>query len=52
VFDAMRTRRSYKEPKSVQDIICVLQKEKGSAYNPQLVDNFLKLIREKDDGPS
>jgi HD-GYP domain-containing protein (c-di-GMP phosphodiesterase class II) len=52
VFDAMRTRRSYKEPKSVQDIICVLQKEKGSAYNPQLVDNFLRLIREKGDGPS
>lgn len=51
VFDAMRTRRSYKEPKSVDDVIAVLQKEKGSAYNPQLVDNFLKLIREGVDGP-
>jgi HD-GYP domain-containing protein (c-di-GMP phosphodiesterase class II) len=51
VFDAMRTRRSYKEPKSVKDVISVLQKEKGSAYNPQLVDNFLKLIQEGVDGP-
>jgi HD-GYP domain-containing protein (c-di-GMP phosphodiesterase class II) len=51
VFDAMRTRRSYKEPKAVKDIISVLQKEKGSAYNPQLVDNFLKLIQVGIDGP-
>jgi HD-GYP domain-containing protein (c-di-GMP phosphodiesterase class II) len=51
VFDAMRTRRSYKEPKPVQDIVNVLQKERGSAYHPQLVDNFLKLIREGSDGP-
>lgn len=51
VFDAMRTRRSYKEPKAVKDIISVLQKEKGSAYNPQLVDNFLKLIQEGIDKP-
>jgi HD-GYP domain-containing protein (c-di-GMP phosphodiesterase class II) len=51
VFDAMRTRRSYKEPKPVEDIVKVLQKERGSAYHPQLVDNFLKLIREGNDGP-
>jgi response regulator RpfG family c-di-GMP phosphodiesterase len=51
VFDAMRTRRSYKEPKPVEDIVNVLQKERGSAYHPQLVDNFLKLIREGNDGP-
>jgi HD-GYP domain-containing protein (c-di-GMP phosphodiesterase class II) len=49
VFDAMRTRRSYKEPKPVKDIISVLQNEKGSAYHPQLVDNFLKLIQEGAD---
>jgi HD-GYP domain-containing protein (c-di-GMP phosphodiesterase class II) len=51
VFDAMRTRRSYKEPRPVEDIVKVLQKERGSAYHPQLVDNFLKLIREGNDGP-
>jgi HD-GYP domain-containing protein (c-di-GMP phosphodiesterase class II) len=51
VFDAMRTRRSYKEPKPVKDIISVLQKEKGSAYHPQLVDNFLKLIQDDADSP-
>jgi HD-GYP domain-containing protein (c-di-GMP phosphodiesterase class II) len=50
VFDAMRTRRSYKEPKPVKDIAAVLLKEKGSAYHPRLVDNFLKLIQEEADG--
>jgi HD-GYP domain-containing protein (c-di-GMP phosphodiesterase class II) len=48
VFDALRTRRSYKAPKPVTDIVSVLQKEKGSAYHPRLVDNFLKLIKEGD----
>lgn len=48
VFDAMRTRRSYKEPKPVKDIVSVLMKEKGTAYHPRLIDNFLKLIQEDD----
>jgi HD-GYP domain-containing protein (c-di-GMP phosphodiesterase class II) len=51
VFDAMRTRRSYKEPKPVKDIVDVLRKERGSAYHPQLVDNFLRLIQEDAAGP-
>lgn len=45
VFDAMRSRRCYKEPKPLDQIIEVLEKEKGSTFNPYLVDNFLKLIK-------
>jgi HD-GYP domain-containing protein (c-di-GMP phosphodiesterase class II) len=45
VFDAMRSRRCYKEPKPLEQIIDVLEKEKGTTFNPFLVDNFLKLIK-------
>jgi HD-GYP domain-containing protein (c-di-GMP phosphodiesterase class II) len=45
VFDAMRTRRSYKEPKPTKEIVSVLRQEKGSSYHPLLVDNFLRLIQ-------
>jgi HD-GYP domain-containing protein (c-di-GMP phosphodiesterase class II) len=45
VFDAMRSRRCYKEPKSVELIIKILKSEKGTAFNPVLVDNFIKLIK-------
>lgn len=45
VFDAMRSRRSYKEPKSKESIIKILQEDKGTAFNPFLVDNFIKLIK-------
>jgi len=45
VFDAMRSRRCYKEPKPLEQIIDILEKEKGTTFNPFLVENFLKLIK-------
>lgn len=45
LFDAMRSRRPYKEPKPDDFIIELLRKESGTAYNPQLVDNFTQLIK-------
>ena len=45
VFDAMRSRRCYKEPKPLEQIIDVLESEKGTAFNPFLVKNFLSLIK-------
>jgi HD-GYP domain-containing protein (c-di-GMP phosphodiesterase class II) len=45
VFDAMRSRRCYKEPKPMEQVVEVLQKEKGTTFNPFLVDHFLRLIR-------
>ena len=47
VFDAMRSRRVYKEPKPVSQIAKILTEEKGTSFNPLLVDNFLKLISKK-----
>jgi HD-GYP domain-containing protein (c-di-GMP phosphodiesterase class II) len=47
VFDAMRSRRPYKEPKPDALIVKILQQESGSAFNPHLVRNFLQLIHPK-----
>jgi HD-GYP domain-containing protein (c-di-GMP phosphodiesterase class II) len=44
-FDAMRSRRVYKEPKPDAVIIDILKAEKGTTFNPGLVDNFLRLIK-------
>ncbi len=44
-FDAMRSRRPYQEPKSIKSIITILGKERGIAFNPILVDNFLTLLK-------
>jgi HD-GYP domain-containing protein (c-di-GMP phosphodiesterase class II) len=49
LFDAMRTRRPYKEPKPDDLIIEVLLEQSGTAYNPQLVDNFIRLIQSQSD---
>lgn len=43
-FDAMRSNRSYQEAKSLEIIFTVLNKEKGTAFNPMLVDNFIKIV--------
>lgn len=45
LFDAMRSRRPYKEPKPDALILKILQEERGTTYNPILVDNFLRLIK-------
>jgi HD-GYP domain-containing protein (c-di-GMP phosphodiesterase class II) len=44
VFDAMRSRRSYQEPKPMDYIKGVLTKGSGTSFNPVLVDRFLKMI--------
>ncbi len=44
VFDAMRSRRSYQEPKPIALIESVLTKGKGTSFNPMVVDRFLKMI--------
>jgi HD-GYP domain-containing protein (c-di-GMP phosphodiesterase class II) len=44
IFDAMRSRRPYKEPKPDAQIVKILKQESGSTFNPQLVRNFLRLI--------
>ena len=51
VFDALRSRRSYKEPKPMHVIEDILHKEKGTTFNPTLVDVFLKMITPNDSKP-
>ncbi len=45
VFDAMRSRRSYQEPRPMSQIESVLKGGAGKAFNPKLVDNIFRLIR-------
>ncbi|MGD9008357.1 MAG: HD domain-containing protein [Desulfobacteraceae bacterium] len=49
LFDAMRSRRPYKEPRPDDFILELLRKESGTAYNPQLVENFIQLIESSPD---
>lgn len=44
VFDAMRTRRTYQEPRAPREIANVLLAQAGSEFNPLLVRNFLNLM--------
>jgi HD-GYP domain-containing protein (c-di-GMP phosphodiesterase class II) len=45
LFDAMRSRRPYKAPTPDALIIKILQEESGTSFNPELVQNFLRLIK-------
>ncbi len=45
VYDAMRSRRAYKDPRPDESIVRILVDESGTAFNPYLVDNFLRIIR-------
>jgi HD-GYP domain-containing protein (c-di-GMP phosphodiesterase class II) len=47
VFDALRSRRVYSEPKPMELIFDILSKEKGTTFNPFLVNNFMKMIGKK-----
>jgi HD-GYP domain-containing protein (c-di-GMP phosphodiesterase class II) len=44
VFDAMRSKRSYQESNSMEKIEGVLRNGSGTAFNPHLVDHFLKMV--------
>ncbi len=52
VFDALRSRRSYSDPKPMGEIVKILQKEKGTTFNPFLVENFLRIINPEESGQS
>ena len=51
VFDSLRSRRSYKEPNPLHVVEEILRKEKGTTFNPTLVDVFLQMITPKDSQP-
>lgn len=46
IFDAMRSRRPYQDPKPDETIVKILVDESGTSFNPYLVQNFLRIVRE------
>ena len=46
VFDALVSRRPYKKPWSLEDAVTEIVKSKGQAFDPQVVDGFLKVHQE------
>lgn len=44
MFDAMRSRRPYQDPKPQALILKIMREDSGTCFNPLLVDNFIGLI--------
>lgn len=42
VYDALTTKRSYKEPASHDDAIALMKSLKGTHFQPELIDEFLE----------
>jgi CHASE2 domain-containing sensor protein len=48
VFDALRSRRPYKEPWPLQDALDELARERGRHFDPHVVDAFLAMLDDLD----
>ncbi len=46
VFDALTSKRPYKEPWTTEDAVALIKKESGQHFDPQLVAHFLMLLPE------
>lgn len=46
VYDALRMKRSYKEPMSHEDAVAIIFKDSGIHFDPAIVDIFLKSHQE------
>jgi putative two-component system response regulator len=46
VFDALTTKRPYKEPWSIEESLAEIRKGAGSHFEPRLVDLFEKILPE------
>ncbi len=46
VFDALTSRRPYKEPMSFEDAMSILEQGRGEHFDPQLLDLFKRIARE------
>lgn len=51
VFDALTSERSYRQGFSRDDTLQMIAAMSGDALDPQLVDIFLDIVRERDDLP-
>lgn len=48
VFDALTSRRPYKAPWETAKAIALLREQSGSQFDPDVVDAFLEVIRERE----
>jgi putative two-component system response regulator len=48
VFDALRSRRPYKEPWPLQDALDELARERGRHFDPVVLDAFLGMVDDLD----
>jgi CHASE2 domain-containing sensor protein len=48
VFDALRSRRPYKEPWPLQDALDELTRERGRHFDPMVLDAFLGMVDDLD----
>jgi len=46
VFDALTSKRPYKDPHPMEDAIEIIERERGGHFDPQVVDVFLEHIDE------
>jgi HD-GYP domain-containing protein (c-di-GMP phosphodiesterase class II) len=49
-YDAMTSRRPYREPLSQEDAIEEISKNAGTQFDPQVVEAFLSMMRRSPDG--
>ena len=49
-FDALRTRRPYREPVEVQEIVNLIMDSASTDFNPLLVRNFMTILQRLDTG--
>ena len=48
VFDALRSRRPYKEPWPLQDALDELARERGRHFDPRVLDAFMGMVGDLD----
>jgi HD-GYP domain-containing protein (c-di-GMP phosphodiesterase class II) len=48
MFDAMRSRRPYQDPKPQKLILKIMREEAGTCFNPVLVNSFIRLITRRN----
>ncbi len=45
-FDAMLSKRPYKDPMSIEEVVEIIRGNKGKSYDPEIVDIFIRNIDE------
>ncbi len=46
VYDALRSKRSYRDAMEYDKILAILETGRGSDFNPDLIENFLNMIEQ------